>query len=105
MGLKRSSFSMLTDWPYTDDTDFEDWAREESYPLAVKIAYQGGTLAVATSEDRAVVLSSAYLEAARDLSMRRVVLSGYRLADVLTVLFPAAPRGSITSPNLVASEY
>lgn len=83
---------------------FETWARAESYPLAVKIAYQGGTLGVASREDRAVVLSSAYSEAAKDLSIRRVVLSGYRLADVLAALFPATPRGSIKYPSLVAGQ-
>jgi S1/P1 Nuclease len=93
LGLRRSSFPVLADRPYTDEAAFERWAREESFSLAVQIAYQGGTLSVANSEDRAVVLSAAYLEAAKDLSMRRVVLSGYRLADILVALLATTPRG------------
>ena len=102
-GLKRSSFPVLIDQPFADEKSFDSWARAESYPMAVNIAYQGGTLAVASSEERAVVLSSAYLEAAKELSMRRVVLSGYRLADVLITLFPAEPRGSIAPPQRLSS--
>ena len=99
-GLKRSSFPLLRDQSFTDEKSFDSWARAESYPMAVNIAYQGGTLAVASSEERAVVLSSAYLEAAKQLSIRRVVLSGYRLADVLIALFPPEPRGAIRHPHL-----
>ena len=38
-----------------------------------------------------MVLSSFYVFSAKELSVRRVVLSGYRLADVLTaLLLPAS---------------
>ena len=84
--LRRPALPELADRPYTDELVFERWAREESYPLAIQVAYQGGTLAAAHSEERAVVLSSFYIESAGELSVRRVVLSGYRLADVLTGL-------------------
>jgi hypothetical protein len=89
--LERAALEELRDRPYTDEAAFERWAREESYPLAVRVAYQGGTLAAAFSEERAVVLSSFYVSSAKELSVRRVVLSGYRLADVLTaLLLPAS---------------
>jgi hypothetical protein len=92
--LERPALPELTDRPYTDQLVFERWAREESYPLAVKVAYQGGTLAAAYSEERAVVLSSFYVASAKEFSVRRVVLSGYRLADVLTALFAAASEAA-----------
>ena len=71
-GLERAALEELRERPYTGEVAFERWAREESYPLAVRVAYQGGTLAAAFSEERAVVLS------------------GYRLADVLAALLPAS---------------
>ena len=59
--------------------------------MAVRVAYQGGTLAAAIGEERAVVLSSVYVASAKQLSVRRVVLSGYRLADILSaLLLPAS---------------
>jgi hypothetical protein len=85
--LQLATLPELQQRPFTDERAFEHWAREESYPLAVRIAYQGGTLAAAYSEDRAVVLSSFYVSSAEECVVRRVVLSGYRLADVLTALF------------------
>ena len=91
---QRSAFQELTDRPYADASSFERWAREESYLLAVRVAYQGGTLAASYSEERAVVLSAAYMDWAKDLSLRRVILSGYRLADVLTALFPPGPQAA-----------
>jgi hypothetical protein len=91
---QRSAFQELTDRPYADASSFERWAREESYLLAVRVAYQGGTLAASYSEERAVVLSAAYMDWAKDLSLRRVILSGYRLADVLTALFPPGPQAT-----------
>jgi S1/P1 nuclease len=96
--FERAAFQELQERPYTDELAFERWAREESYPLAVQVAYQGGTLGAAYSEERAVVLSSFYVASAKELSLRRVVLSGYRLADVLAALFPAT-SGASTAPQ------
>jgi len=81
--LQRSALKDLQDRPLTDKGALERWVREESYPLAIRVAYQGGTLAAASGEDRAVTLSSIYVQSAKELAVRRVVLSGYRLADVL----------------------
>jgi len=86
--VQRFELKDLERRPFTDEAAFERWVREESYPLAVRAAYQGGTLAWASSEDRAVVLSSVYLQNAKELAVARVVLSGYRLADVLSTLRP-----------------
>ena len=88
--LQRTALPELQQRPYGGELTFQRWAREESYPLAVRVAYQGGTLAAAHSEDHAVVLSSSYLASAAEWSVRRVVLSGYRLADVLAVLMNGA---------------
>jgi hypothetical protein len=85
--LQRGALSELQQRPYANELSFERWAREESYPLAVRVAYQGGSLAAAYSEDRAVVLSSFYVASAEECAVRRIVLAGYRLADVLTMLF------------------
>jgi hypothetical protein len=96
-GLERTALQELQERPYTVELVFERWAREESYPLAVRVAYQGGTLAAAYDQSHAVVLSSFYVASAKEWSVRRVVLSGYRLADVLTALFPAASEASMTA--------
>jgi hypothetical protein len=50
-----------------------------------------------------VVPSSFYMASAEKRSIRRVVLSGYRLADVLTALSPAASEASTNTGRQSAS--
>ena len=72
-------------------TDFESWAKE-SFEIATKIAYRNGgrigspkggnnqctTVAVTP------VLPVGYVVSARRIADRRMILAGYRLADLLT---------------------
>jgi hypothetical protein len=72
-------------------TDFESWGKE-SYDLATKIAYRnggrigiprGGNLDCAMVAE-ALVLPIGYVVSARRIADRRMILAGYRLADLLT---------------------
>ncbi|MFL5382189.1 MAG: S1/P1 nuclease [Longimicrobiaceae bacterium] len=63
------------------------WAQFESYPLAVHRAYLDGALEYGTSEATARPVPSGYLSRARATADRRMVLAGYRLADLLRAHF------------------
>jgi len=64
---------------------------KESFEIAVKIAYQNGALRGTPNGQRkdcrevmdAVVLSNGYTAIARKIADRRMMLAGYRLADLL----------------------
>ena len=72
-------------------TDFESWAKE-SFEIATKIAYRnGGLIGIPRGESKdcvfvpaAPVLPVGYVVSARRIADRRMVLAGYRLADLLT---------------------
>jgi hypothetical protein len=84
--------------PLLDHKDFMDWARE-SHDLAVQYAYLNGSLQSATVErgshgnnggtggNPIPGLPPGYLAKAEEIAMQRVVLAGYRLADVLNAAF------------------
>ena len=83
-GFQRSQLTELA------STGFEPWAKE-SYEIATKIAYLNGRL-VGTPRDgnracqtvaMAPVLSVGYLVNASWIANRRMILAGYRLADLL----------------------
>jgi hypothetical protein len=72
------------------NTDFESWAKE-SFEIATKIAYRndgrigspkGGNLDC-TMVAAAPVLPVGYVVSARRIADRRMILEGYRLADLL----------------------
>src|SRR5262249_28085898 len=71
-------------------TDFESWAKE-SFEIATKIAYRNGSLIGAPrsgSKDcsmvtTAPVLPVGYIPVAKHIADRRMILAGYRLADLL----------------------
>jgi hypothetical protein len=72
------------------NTDFESWAKE-SYEIAAKIAYQNGvpigsprgsSMDCATAA-AAPVPPAGYAAIARRIADRRMILAGYRLADLL----------------------
>ena len=73
------------------NTDFESWAKE-SFEIATKIAYRnGGRIGIpkAGSKDctmvaAAPVLPAGYVVSASRIADRRIILAGYRLADLLT---------------------
>ena len=72
-------------------TDFESWAKE-SFEIATKIAYRnGGRIGSprggnkdCTTVVAAPVLPVGYVVSARRIADRRMILAGYRLADLLT---------------------
>jgi len=72
-------------------TDFESWAKE-SYEIATKIAYRNGSPIGAPrsgSKDcsmvtTAPVVTVGYIPIAKHIADRRMILAGYRLADLLT---------------------
>ena len=74
-------------------TDFESWAKE-SFEIATKIAYRnGGRIGIpkggnmdCTMVAAAPVLPVGYVVSASRIADRRMILAGYRLADLLTRL-------------------
>ena len=74
--------------------DFERWGKE-SFEIAVRVAYQNGKLRGTPKGGRAdcgmipnvAVLPAGYALTAGVIGERRIILAGYRLADVLKQLF------------------
>ena len=72
------------------NTDFESWAKE-SFEIATKIAYQNSGLfgkPRGGNKDCAMVAAApvlpvGYVAIARRIADRRMILAGYRLADLL----------------------
>jgi hypothetical protein len=70
--------------------DFESWTKE-SFQAVIAVAYQGGTLKGAPKNEKqdcrevaaAPVLTLDYIATARRVADRRIVLAGYRLAELL----------------------
>ena len=75
-------------------TNFESWAKE-SFEIAVMIAYRNGGLIGARRDGNkhctlvaaAPVLPVGYVGSARRIADRRMILAGYRLANLLRRLF------------------
>jgi hypothetical protein len=80
--------SQLSELP---STDFESWGKE-SYEIATKIAYRNGGLIGSPRDGNkdctmlaaVPVLPVGYVVSASRIADRRIVLAGYRLADLLT---------------------
>src|SRR5262245_50842591 len=74
-------------------TGFESWAKE-SFEIATKIAYLNGRLTGAPRDGNkdcsmvttAPVLPAGYVVSASRIADRRMILAGYRLADLVTRL-------------------
>ena len=72
------------------NTDFESWAKE-SFEIATKIAYRNGQLIGSprsgnkdcTALETAPMLPVGYVVNATRIADRRMILAGYRLADLL----------------------
>ena len=75
-------------------TEPENWAKD-SFEIATKIAYQNGALRGTPKEKRkdcrevtdAALLPNGYAAIARKIADRRMMLAGYRLADLLQQIF------------------
>ena len=68
------------------ETSAEKWARNESFPLAIKYAYRNGDLGGGGSKSNGIPLPADYLAQAKPVAERQMVLAGYRLAESLRTL-------------------
>lgn len=74
---RRSVMSELS------ETQFDDWAKPESFEIAKEVAYRNGTLKGSPDEEHAQVLPADYASSVKKVGERRGVLAGYRIADLL----------------------
>ncbi|MGL6072747.1 MAG: S1/P1 nuclease [Fimbriiglobus sp.] len=65
------------------ETNFENWAKVEGVELAKKAVYLEGKLAGGAGELSAEVLPANYPRTVKPIAERRIVLSGYRIAETL----------------------
>lgn len=65
------------------EQDFEKWAKSESLKLAEVEAYREGKLPGSADKNSAPSLPGNYVTSVKPIAERRVVLAGYRLANVL----------------------
>ncbi|MGB6067642.1 MAG: S1/P1 nuclease [Desulfomonilaceae bacterium] len=65
---------------------FNDWA-VETYNVATEQAYRGGTLKGSSDKNDGVVLPSDYMDKAKAVAEKQIVLSGYRLSDAMVEVF------------------
>jgi len=70
--------------PELTETRFEGWARQESFTVAKEKAYRNGQLRGSKDQQNGEVFPADYIATVKPIAERRVVLAGYRLADVLT---------------------
>jgi hypothetical protein len=69
--------------PELRDTNFEHWAKQESFNVATEHAYRNGQLRGSRDQQNEEVLPTDYVATVKPLAERRIVLAGYRLVDVL----------------------
>jgi len=77
----RSSFPQLG-----ADKDLEDWIRNETFVMAVEVAYQNGNLPAPRAK-HPTVLTDEYIKTSTAAAEAQVVLAGYRISDFLQALF------------------
>jgi S1/P1 Nuclease/Metal binding domain of Ada len=90
--------------PELRETSFEHWGKQESFSMAKEHAYRNGQLQGSREQHHGEVLPADYIETVQLLAERRIVLAGYRLADVLAqipshemVAAPALPSPATAS--------
>jgi hypothetical protein len=66
------------------ETSFAQWAKQESFTLAKEDAYRNRQLRGSRDQHNGEVFPADYITTVKPLAERRIVLAGYRLADVLT---------------------
>jgi hypothetical protein len=69
------------------DKKFESWAEKESFELAKVYVYSQDNLQTSTVKEQPVLLSKQYIDSAKAVAEKRVVLAGYRMADQLCKVF------------------
>jgi S1/P1 Nuclease len=67
-------------------SQFAQW-EQESVALAQEHAYRNGTLPGSPNNENGAVLPADYAQTVKPIGERRMILAGYRLADVLRQLF------------------
>jgi hypothetical protein len=65
------------------ETEFSNWAKAESFVLAKEVAYLNGKISGSPDRGPAPVLPEGYTKKAKEVAERRIVLAGYRLADLM----------------------
>src|SRR5207253_1040230 len=65
------------------DKKFEDWIKLESFKLAKEVAYRNGQFTGSPDASMAPALPDDYIPQAKAVGERRIMLAGYRIADVL----------------------
>ncbi len=73
--------------PELAETQLLNWAKVESFTLAKQQAYQNGKLMGSSDLHNGKVLPPNYATTIKPIAERRIVLSGYRIADLLDRLF------------------
>jgi methylphosphotriester-DNA--protein-cysteine methyltransferase len=90
--------------PELQETSFAQWARQESVSLAQEHVYRNGQLQGSRDAHNGVVLPADYVKSTKPLAERRMVLAGYRLADVLTEI-AGASQGTVVRGNKRSKVY
>jgi S1/P1 Nuclease len=73
--------------PELNELQFNQWAMAESFPLAKEVAYRNGTLQGSRDRTNGTVLPPDYPVTTKPTANRRIILAGYRLADLLQKTF------------------
>lgn len=69
------------------ETQFERWAKAESFAAAKEHGYRNGSLSGSTNSNNGAVLPNGYVSNAQRVATRRAMLAGYRLSDMLQMWF------------------
>lgn len=69
------------------ETQFERWAKVESFEAAKVHCYRNGTLSGSTNPNNGAVLPNGYVSNAQRVATRRAMLAGYRLSDMFQTWF------------------
>jgi hypothetical protein len=64
-------------------TGFEHWIKDESFKLVDEVVYRHGKLAGSHEREKAPALPDDYPKVTKPVAERRIVLAGYRIADVV----------------------
>jgi hypothetical protein len=83
ISLRQNTDYQRDNLPELAETSFENWGKKESYQLAPQVYenLQSG------SKTNGKVLPEGYLDPAKTIAQKRMVLAGYRLADYLKAAF------------------
>jgi hypothetical protein len=83
--VRRPSFAMPMLVELDRQTCFEQW-KDASVRLAKEFVYCNGRMTGSPHKNSATVLSREYIKTAKTTGERQIVLAGYRIAEVMTIL-------------------